>query len=351
MTRASGEQLSRLPREAVKKLMVRALRSGDLVSASTYADEFAVRSSVALARTYQVTIPKLAHDLDQLEYLAQRGVTVDGLGPIIDSYRRALDSARQEHRWGDRWRITPHESQLIGQYYNRILHRPVSGLLDRALSREWSPAEVQAEFLQGAGVVVVDDFLTPAALDSLYRFCLESMIWFNNRYAHGRLGTRFARGFNSPLLVQIGQEIAASFPNLIGPDHRLRQIWAYKTSPRQPVTAPHADFAATNVNLWITPDEGNLDPSTGGLDIYDVEAPSSWAFERYNKAGNDIKNYLAETGAVARRIPYRANRAIVFNSDLFHATQQLSFAPAYEHRRINVTFLYGLREEDTLHAA
>jgi leucine-zipper of insertion element IS481 len=39
------------------------------------------------------------------------------------------------------------------------------------------------------------------------------------------------------------------------------------------------------------------------------------------------------------------------NSDLVHATQQLSFAPAYEHRRINVTFLYGLRKQDTLHGA
>jgi hypothetical protein len=33
------------------------------------------------------------------------------------------------------------------------------------------------------------------------------------------------------------------------------------------------------------------------------------------------------------------------------SAQQLSFVPAYERRRINVTFPYGLRAEDTLHAA
>jgi hypothetical protein len=103
------------------------------------------------------------------------------------------------------------------------------------------------------------------------------------------------------------------------------------------------------VNFWITPDHANLDPSSGGLDVYDVEAPSDWAFDTYNKDGRAIRDYLAESGATARSIPYRANRALIFNSDLFHATQPLHFQHGYQNRRINVTFLYGRREEDQHH--
>jgi hypothetical protein len=42
-------------------------------------------------------------------------------------------------------------------------------------------------------------------------------------------------------------------------------------------------------------------------------------------------------------IPYRQNRAVIFNSDLFHETDRISFRGGYENRRINVTLLYGKR--------
>ena len=81
------------------------------------------------------------------------------------------------------------------------------------------------------------------------------------------------------------------------------------------------------------------------MDIYDVEAPAAWRFEKYNKDVPAIRAHLRESGASALHIPYRCNRAILFNSDLFHATQALNFADGYENRHINVTFLYGRREE------
>ena len=43
--------------------------------------------------------------------------------------------------------------------------------------------------------------------------------------------------------------------------------------------AVHADHAAVNLNFWVTPDDANLDPSSGGLVVYpkappaDVEVP------------------------------------------------------------------------------
>ena len=43
-------------------------------------------------------------------------------------------------------------------------------------------------------------------------------------------------------------------------------------------------------------------------------------------------------------VPYRANRAVIFDSDLFHETDVISFKPGYENRRINVTLLFGRRQ-------
>jgi len=43
-------------------------------------------------------------------------------------------------------------------------------------------------------------------------------------------------------------------------------------------------------------------------------------------------------------VPYRANRAVIFDSDLFHETDVIRFKPGYENRRINVTLLFGRRQ-------
>ena len=56
-----------------------------------------------------------------------------------------------------------------------------------------------------------------------------------------------------------------------------------------------------------------------------------------------IRDHLAASGARAVTVPYRANRAVLFDSDLFHATDSVRFSPGYENRRINVTLLYGQR--------
>jgi hypothetical protein len=193
-------------------------------------------------------------------------------------------------------------------------------------------------------LVVIDRFLTDDALESLRAFCLESTVWSTNRYDHDRLGSFFRDGFNCPLLVQIAEELRAAFPRVIG-RRRVTQIWGYKYASTQPALPPHADFAAVNVNFWITPDEANLQRNAGGLVVYDVDAPRDWDFPTYNRNAAKIRELLAARKARPRRIAYRCNRAVIFDSDLFHATPALRFREGYENRRINVTFLYGDRHD------
>lgn len=95
----------------------------------------------------------------------------------------------------------------------------------------------------------------------------------------------------------------------------------------------HADFAAVNVNFWVTPDEANLDPAGGGLMAWDKEASLDWDFATYNNDQAAIRRFLDETGARAINVPHRQNRVVIFNSDPLHATAPLTFRDGYENRR------------------
>jgi len=191
-------------------------------------------------------------------------------------------------------------------------------------------------------IVTVDNFLTDEALLALRRFCLVSTVW-KESFEDGYLGARPESGFASPLLAQVAEELRAIYPAIFR-DYPLLYAWSFKYDNRLKGTKIHADFAAVNVNFWITPTAANLDSSRGGLVIWDVAAPLDWDFERYNRDERSIRKFLQEQGATAVRIPYRANRAVIFDSDLFHETDEMDFADGYENRRINITLLYGDRK-------
>jgi len=170
---------------------------------------------------------------------------------------------------------------------------------------------------------------------------MDSTIW-RKPYANGYLGAIPESGFASPLLAQIADELRQAYEGIFG-QHPLRYLWAFKCGSRQKGVNIHADFAAVNVNFWITPDEANLDAAHGGLVVWDVAAPLDWDFNRYNNDEAAIRGFLAEKGARSVMIPYRANRAVIFDSDLFHETDAIAFRDGYANRRINITMLYGRR--------
>jgi len=169
-------------------------------------------------------------------------------------------------------------------------------------------------------------------------------MWFEYRYANGYVGAFMDDGFACPLLYQISEELRLSLPEIFQ-HHTLRKLWAFKYDSRLSGIPIHADFAAVNVNFWITPDEANLDSETGGLQVWDKEAPADWDFAKYNANESAMRGFLKESGARAVNVPHRQNRALIFNSDLFHETGDLNFRDGYENRRINITMLYGKRDD------
>ena len=322
-----------------------------VITPSASPAEDSAGSDRSAADERKLSAGKLRHDSDQLRYLRSVGILDESIDGVIARYQQIADSLDEIGPEARRL-LTDEERDAFGDIYGRLVHIRPTPRLDRALSRSWDPATVEDHYLTSRpSVVVIDDFLVPKALSELQAFCLESTVWNANRYPNGRLGAFFDSGFNCPLVLQIAEELHESFPRMIGDQHRLRQLWGFKYPPQLPPDSTiHADFAAVNVNFWITPERANRDPATGGLLIYDADAPREWDFQTYNERLDLIKDYLRRSRANVIYVPYRENRAIIFDSDLFHATAEVAFEPSYVNRRINITMLYGMREHDDLHS-
>jgi tetratricopeptide (TPR) repeat protein len=289
---------------------------------------------------------KLRHDIEQLDYLVERGVLPASAEATAAAYRSALADLPEAPPGTHMVDLAKEHLSRLAPTYNRLVHRtPAPALNGRAVSPGLDAPVIEADYGRNApGFTHVDGFLTPEALDSLRRFCLESTIWYQFRYANGYLGAFMDDGFCCPLLLQIAEELRTSLPGIFK-NHTLRKLWAFKYDSRLSGIPIHADFAAVNVNFWITPDSALLDPDSGGLIFWDKEAPLHWDFETYNANEPAIRGFLRDSGARAVNVPHRQNRVVIFNSDLFHETGEVKFREGYENRRINITMLFGKRGE------
>ena len=290
---------------------------------------------------------RLKHDAEQVGDLFDRGL----LGEEWRAYHAALVrlSTALEPAPGtaspNRVALSPADLQPIAPSFNRLLYiAPCEAIADGALAADLDTSAIETRYLATQPeVTYIDGLLSEEALRRLREFCWTSTIWKKD-YENGYIGAFLGDGFASPLLLQIAEELRRRLPRIFG-THRLTQAWAFKHDSARRGLNIHADAAAVNVNFWITPDEANLNPESGGLVVWDKEAPKEWDFKTYNsdKARGRIYEWLTSQGAREIKIPYRANRAVVFNSDLFHETDDIAFKEGLTNRRINVTLLYGHR--------
>ncbi len=297
-----------------------------------------------------INAPKLAHDIEQFAFLVDKGLLPPDFAETAAAYGSFKTEIERIHGEAATVALAANELGVLADSYARVVRwRETPPHPGPVLGEGWDRREVERRYEVPPGICWVDGLLTPAALADLRRFCLESTIW--NDVGHNfkedatrraYLGTYAGDGFCCPLLFQIAEDLTRALPAILK-DHRLQQMWAYKYEPRLEGIGIHGDNAAVNVNFWLTPDEANLNPESGGLVVYPVEAPAAWDFDDYNKDRKKIRRFLDGSGVEPVNVPYRQNRAVIFNSDLFHATAPLDFKPGYENRRINVTMLFGRR--------
>lgn len=288
---------------------------------------------------------RVKHDAEQIEYLLSRHVIAEEHRPYGAALHDLLETLNSDPSPGNRTSIAPEQLIPVARSFNRILNCvPPPRLEGGALGHALDVGAVESQYLASRPEVAsVDGLLNEPALAALRQFCLEATIWKKD-YENGYCGAFLGDGFVSPLLLQIADELRLKFPRIFR-HHRLTQAWAFKQDSARRGLNIHADAAAVNVNFWITEDEANLNPRSGGLVVYDKEAPKEWNFKEYNSDQNKPKilAWLQDVGAKKITIPYRANRAVIFNSDLFHESDDISFKDGYLSRRINITLLYGYR--------
>jgi hypothetical protein len=286
---------------------------------------------------------KLAHDCEQLQHLLAVGRLPAEFRAVATDYR-ALLATIGESEGNTREPFDAAQHPLVARTYKRPLHvdaseAPAGSILNP--QADWRGA---AERYLGSdpSIAVIDGLLAPQALEALRRYCMESTLW--NDIKPGYLGAYLHEGFAPQILLRLSQELRARLPDVIR-DFPLQSLWAYKYDSAMQGTGIglHADVAAVNVNFWITEDEANLDPALGGLLVHKHKAPKDWSFMKFNTDWEAIVDFLESAGSVPVRVPYRANRAVIFDSDLFHATDSPRFREGYANRRINVTLLYGQR--------
>ena len=189
------------------------------------------------------------------------------------------------------------------------------------------------------GYVIIDDFLYPDVVDELHQSAINSNHIHHDYSEWGYHSINFDREkFPFPLLPDVINAIHGAF----SPLHSLEfdRGWAFVYNNEAEGVTPHADPAALNVNLWVTPSRCVKDTTKNGLIIYDKQAPLDWTWEDYNSNSQKVINYLDESKASPRYIPYNYNRITIFESNYFHKTNSVSMIEGQENRRVNYTFMF-----------
>ncbi|MFN4151935.1 MAG: tetratricopeptide repeat protein, partial [Candidatus Sericytochromatia bacterium] len=288
---------------------------------------------------------KLKHDIEQLEYLIENKLLNSEFRKEIDNYREVYHEISTKYPDSFLINLKENLASKIRKTFDKNIYTLKNTYIENELfSNKNNYQEIEEKYLNlETQVIYFDEFLTPETLKMVQDFCNESTIWHEFRRNRGYLASYMDNGLSTEVLYQISDELRKKMPKIFD-NLYLMNIWAFKYDSKMDGVLVHADEAIVNVNFWIAPEDANLDKSSGGLIVYDVKAPIDWSFEKYNADTNYIYSYLSKNNANKIVIPHKENRAVLFDSSLFHETDKFNFKEGYENRRINVTLLFGKRE-------
>jgi tetratricopeptide (TPR) repeat protein len=345
------------------------------------------RTGIAAASLNHATRDKLLHDAEQFRFLVQSLAARRHDGQRFAILANAYEEVAKEIG-PDPHALSTRQLELLGEYYNTAIHVSAAPACAKSVIGEradrdaivhafaapyplphaarnpdgakrnpgpdfrrllscdgdpglrFAPSGLRAREGGVGGAVWFDDLLTPAALTRLKKFLLESTVWHDFSHIGGFVASYLEDGLASPLLLQIADELRNAFPEILGP-HPLSQAWAFKSLDANAAIEAHADDGAISVNFWVTPDAANLRPGSGGLAVCRVPPPADWSLTSYHADKDRIAAFLEQNAGDMLIVPYRENRAVMFESRLFHWSDAPHFSPGYENRRINVTLLFG----------
>lgn len=282
---------------------------------------------------------RLKHDVQQAIYLHKQGYSSSVLLKFLDVIPRILD----EYQSCKGQELVILKGDVVATFRDYLSEHLIYKMpkVDNILNGDLDWNSIEEKYLSSEPeLIFIDDFLNNQALNAFQNFSLNSKIW-NKEYKGSYLGAFANQGFISPLHLKLALDLKRMMPRVFK-DYPIGQLWGFKyDSQLGSGINVHADFAKVNLNFWITPSESNLDPNSGGLRVYTAPAPSTWTFHDYNRDSEQIYEFLSKNNSSSITVPYKGNRAVLFNSALFHETDAIKFKEGYEHRRVNMTYLFG----------
>ena len=77
------------------------------------------------------------------------------------------------------------------------------------------------------GIAVADNMLRPSVIEELWKFCVESTVYFDTKKGGIYMGGYARKGFTSPLILKVAEEIKGAFPLIFHADYNLTDFWVY----------------------------------------------------------------------------------------------------------------------------
>lgn len=283
----------------------------------------------------------IQHELEQLQYLASRRARADRLAPHAELVAKALAIVRRLN--SGTLRAHPGLEELLLGTLPRLenFYRP-AGMSESALSSRLRAQDIEDQFRRSPFPwVVVDDLLSPVAHQRLLRLARESTVWRESK-GEDVVAARMESGLDCGLIRQISRELPVRFPSIFA-GAPFQQAWAFKFGPRSRGLDVHADGGSVTVNLWLTPAPTGSAGRAGGMRIHRAVAPRGWSLKDSNSpvSVSRIRELLHSGTREFSDVEYRANRAVIFHSRLFHESVPGHFANRYVNRRVNLTLLFG----------
>jgi hypothetical protein len=191
----------------------------------------------------------------------------------------------------------------------------------RVADRDWDAAMSAFRETSPYNYAVLDGFLEPEDCRRLHRELLSDPGW--TRQGRGDQALLSIKRPDVPATREIARQIKERCGPLLG-GYEFVDSWVL-LYPEGAPRVTHSDVGAMTLNLWLTPDECNLEPERGGLVFFDVKRRGP------ERPGEDAaylwsERFLEEhTGGRSARVSYRWNRALLFDARTFHRTDHFRF--------------------------
>ena len=184
--------------------------------------------------------------------------------------------------------------------------------------------------------VVLDDALTPAALEKLRSDLLSSWAW------HYRSQPGYVLCLappESPVLASVTGRLTGLFSQYY-PAAEVMEEWAF-LHQRPFGEFVHADIGSYVWTLWLTPEQWDRSPDTSGLSLFPLARPDSMP----NSREHTLKYFKANAMPRGAYVPYRENRAVIFSASTFHSIGPCDFeASVVERMRCSVSVFLDDRD-------